>query len=201
VLLTRYQRGEPHALAAEAGALIDHPVDERDFAAFTPQFILLPAEVKRRMAIESQIAQFALASLVRIGGRGMERRVTQHGLIQLVFVNYTVKNRVSLFLTSQTNGAVEPRVCCDNGIRRSHCLLIHFAAGKAPLVFTVADQRIDQVSATANIQNVNITRYDAAVIFRQQVSQMMNIVSTPWHRRAEETFRDIPVGNLIKMAQ
>ncbi|MPN40460.1 hypothetical protein SDC9_187997 [bioreactor metagenome] len=47
----------------------------------------------------------------------MERRVAQRRIILLIFMNNAVKNSRWGFLTTQANGARQPWIGADNGLR------------------------------------------------------------------------------------
>ncbi|MNC15304.1 hypothetical protein D3C75_631180 [compost metagenome] len=64
-----------------------------------------------------------------------------------------------------------------------------------------ANQRIDQVGAGADIQNRGLSGHGAVVAFRQQISEMVNVICAPRYRWAEIAFRDIPLRDAVKMGK
>ena len=130
----------------------------------------------------------------------MERRITQRGVIGLVFVDHAVEDGLALFLPTQTDLPGQSGVAIDNRLRAGEGFRADFAAGKAPAVLVNADQGIDEVGAGANIKDRGLLRH-LATILRQQIRQMMNIIGTPGHRRTEKTVRNVPVFDRVEMRQ
>ena len=64
-----------------------------------------------------------------------------------------------------------------------------------------AYQGVDQVRARTDIKHGGLFWHHAAIVIRQQIGKMMDVIRTSWHRWAEKAIWDVPVRNAIKMGQ
>ncbi|SBL40709.1 Uncharacterised protein [Klebsiella michiganensis] len=115
-------------------------------------------------------------------------------------MNNAGQNRFSVFLTTQADLASQAGIAVDDSLGAGERVGVHFAAGKTPAVLVHANERIDAVCANANIENAGGGR-DRPAIQRQQIGEMMDVVSPARHRRAEKAVGNIPVFHRVEVRQ
>ena len=81
--------------------------------------------------------------------------------------------------------------------------LIDIAANKLPLILMLADQRIHQVCAGADVQpgQARAGGDVAVVAFTQQIGKRVDKIGPAGYRRAKITFGDVPIGDRVLQLQ
>src|SRR5690606_5800121 len=80
---------------------------------------------------------------------------------------------------------------------------VDVGAGEVPAVIVLAQQRIDAIGAGADVQRANAAAAGDVplVVGGQQVGQAVHVIGTSRDRRAQITWRNVPVANAVELTQ
>ena len=104
---------------------------------------------------------------------------------------------------AQLDGGGEPVVCVDDRLRAGQRTAFDVAADEVPAVLGMADQRIDEIGAGADVEYAHprAAWNRAAVARGEKIGQIVQIVGAARDRRAEIAGRNIPGLHAVEVAE